>query len=348
MRSLQVEPHTVYERMYQLSLQGTELDKIERRLQAPELLQKGSRPRTPSCKCWSFPVEDRGDSGAILAQSRGRRISQEMWVSKLAWDGCPAELETPVNHELLCAPVLSLFAQEHPQRWSRWRVECAGKSLSLSHKPGAFRQEPEGLGHTWTWLGNRASTLNVCWRARRNEAVWGGNASVFSGEEHSNFRLEADAGSFYASPFRDDHLWPFFWTCVSLWPHPLTAQWEGHDGVSEPGPLWKAVPLPPGAGCWLPELWAPDGLLPCSGRLVRRPYLCALLNTSGWACPWGPQPRDQACEWRSFQLIPALSISSHRGLRHPEQNKLFLLNSVWITDLKNLGAYTTARFIMCC
>ena len=238
--------------------------------------------------------------GAILVQRRGRRISQETWVSKLAWDGCPAELETPVNHELLCAPVLSLFAQEHPQKWSHWRVECAGKSLSLSHKPGAFRQEPEGLGHTWTWLGNRASTLNVCRRARRNEAVWGGNASVFSGEEHSNFCLETDGGSLYASPFRDDRLWPFSWICVSLWPHPLTAQWEGHDGVSEPGPLWKAVPLPPGAGCWLPELWAPDGLPPFGGCLVRRPYLCALLNTSGWACPGAPSPETRRVSEGAF------------------------------------------------
>ena len=79
-----LNPHTVYERMYQLSLQGTELYKIERRLQAPELLQKGSRPRTPSCKCWSFPVEDKGDLGAILAQRRGGRISPETWISKLA------------------------------------------------------------------------------------------------------------------------------------------------------------------------------------------------------------------------------------------------------------------------
>lgn len=84
MRSPQVEPRTVCERMYQLSLQGIELYKIERRLQAPELLQKGSRPRTPSCKYWSFPVEDRGDLGAILAQRRKRGISQETWVSKLA------------------------------------------------------------------------------------------------------------------------------------------------------------------------------------------------------------------------------------------------------------------------
>lgn len=112
------------------------------------------------------------------SEKREENFSRDMdqqvgmrWMPSRTWDPC--EPWTAV-----CPRVIPVCPGASTEMVPLACWVCREERLSLSHKPGAFPQEPEGLGHTWTWLRNRASTLNVCQRAGGNEAVWGGSVCL--------------------------------------------------------------------------------------------------------------------------------------------------------------------------